>query len=265
MVPISNLQSSSAVKMLLVATSVSEVWVAAQVMVSVSFVPLSETLTTTEVPPSTWHLNWVISLPSFVHLGISIAPPLIRSGDVEAITTANKGNSAVANTRATFPESPHINWLSVLSIAHSPRASTTGPVPLGISKLVAPPKSYTPVPISPLLRIKTSSTLKSSPVKVIFVPAVRLRSSETSRPATSKVPTVAQVAAPKTDRTRINWLVQVAPAYSAKVPFASVKRSADVRSDIAKFVVVALVVVASLTVNLVREVEALETNPLLKR
>ena len=62
---------------------------------------------------------------------------------------------------------------------------------------------------------------------------------------TSPTPTVAQVATPKAERTRANWLVQVVPVYLDKVPFAFVKRSAEAREETAKLVVVELVLVES--------------------
>jgi len=50
--------------------------------------------------------------------------------------------------------------------------STVGAVPFTISIEVAPPKSYTPVPTSPLLSKNASSTSKSVPVSVMLSPAV---------------------------------------------------------------------------------------------
>ena len=70
-----------------------------------------------------------------------------------------------------------------------------------------------------------------SPVRMTGQVAERLVSSEMSRPATSAVPTVAQVAAPSASKERINWLVQEAPVYSAVNPPEPVRMRAEVRDE----------------------------------
>ena len=82
---------------------------------------------------------------------------------------------------------------------------------------------------------------------------VRLVSSEISRPATSSVPTVAQVAAPKAESERTNWLVQALPAYSVKEPAALPRIKAEVKEETAKEVVVAAVPVARVKERLGKE------------
>ena len=73
--------------------------------------------------------------------------------------------------------------------------------------------------------------------------------------ARSVLATVAQVAAPRADRERTNWLVHEVPAYSAKVPLALVRVRAEVKPetaksfDTARLVLVALVVVPLVTVR----------------
>ena len=73
-----------------------------------------------------------------------------------------------------------------------------------------------------------------------------VRSAKSTSPAT----TVAQVATPRAERTLTNWLVQVVPVYSAKIPPAPVRVRAEVKlstsnsPEIERLVVVAFVVVA---------------------
>jgi hypothetical protein len=61
----------------------------------------------------------------------------------------------------------------------------------------------------------------SSPVRVSASPAVKFVSAEIS--------TVSQVATPRAERTRTNWLVQVVPVYSAVRPPEPVSKRAEVR------------------------------------
>ena len=58
----------------------------------------------------------------------------------------------------------------------------------------------------------------------VSVASVAVRSARSTSPAT----TVAQVATPKAERDRTNWLVQDDPAYSANAPLAPVKVIAEV-------------------------------------
>ena len=51
---------------------------------------------------------------------------------------------------------------------------------------------------------------------------------------TSAAPTVAQVATPRADSERVNWLVHDVPAYSAKSPSAPVRVRAEVRPETTK-------------------------------
>jgi hypothetical protein len=114
--------------------------------------------------------------------------------------------------------------------------------------------------LSPIVRAVCPSYV---PEKV-KVPSVAVRSAK----STSVEITVAHVAAPRAERTRTNWFVQVVPAYSAVIPVAPVKIRADVRPstsrtpDTFRFVVVACVVVPKVTERFAIEEEAFITIPI---
>ena len=93
-----------------------------------------------------------------------------------------------------------------------------------------------PEKVAATILVSVVSRSRSSSVKVKLSPAVRLVSAEMSRPETSAVPTVAQVAAPNASSERTNWLVQEVPAYSAKTPSVPVKVRAEVREVAKKLV-----------------------------
>ena len=87
--------------------------------------------------------------------------------------------------------------------------------------------------------------------------------------STSEEVTVAQVATPKADKARTNWLVQVVPVYSANSPTVFVRRSAEVKGVIAKLLVTAKLVDDPLVKRVVARVvepvlveEAVESQPL---
>ena len=97
----------------------------------------------------------------------------------------------------------------------------------------------------------------------VRVASVAVRFARETSPAT----TVAQVADPRAESERTNWLVQDVPAYSANKPEPSVRVIAEVKLetvklfDTARLVEVAFVVVAFIPVKFCRVEEARERKP----
>ena len=115
---------------------------------------------------------------------------------------------------------------------------------------VLTPEKYGMFPCTAAVEVERPPKESVSPVRMTGQVEARFVSSEMSRPDTSAVPTVAQVAAPSASRERTNWLVQEAPVYSAAMPVLPVSRMAEVMESISSCpemeseVVVAFVVVA---------------------
>ena len=85
------------------------------------------------------------------------------------------------------------------------------------------PEVTNPEKLAATMDVRVVSRSRSSPVKVRLSPAVKLVSSEISRPATSAEPTVAQVPPDEVKALR-NWLVQVVPAIAETRPLVEMMR-----------------------------------------